>query len=497
MMMAPLCLAALVAAGAPAPPAPLNHFYVVPDGATFAAIQATPFLREQFGVYEERTTVRTDISYTGAYFYGTNSYFEFLPPDATRRTGEAGVAFGIEDEGGSAALEQGLSRALGRPLRNFVVTRRLGDADLPWFRMVGLESAPGAPFSTWSMEYDPAFLARWHGELPPASRAITRANVLTRYAESLGQAKGRDARWLRDVTGLVLGLDAADRAAFESQLRAYGYRLETRGAETIASGGATTFTLRPAVSGARGVLEAVFAVKPGTPSPAELKIGTSVLAFAGDGTARWRFAAPPASLQATFIGNMAFHVTDGETSLLTDFPYQSGYSGYQRWDARRVPPTRNALCLITHNHRDHFARELFEPMDARVLGPADVTRGFEARTLAMAPRVAYRELVVEPIRTPHANLEHYSYVVSWKGQRLFFSGDTEDPTALLAARDLDVAFVSSWLLDRARNAGGRIDARRVVVYHQQDGEDVPEGFGRILLKQGETIQLLGASVSAR
>ncbi len=484
-----MLLPALILAAAASVPAPLNHFYVVPDAATFAAIQATPFLREQLGVFEERTTVRNDTSYTGAYFYGTNTYFEFLPPDATRHTGEAGVAFGIESEGGSAALEPALSKALGRPVRNFVVTRRLGDADVPWFRMVGLESAPGAPFSTWSMEYEPAFLARWHGELPPASRAITRSNVLARYAESLNQAKGRDARWLRDVTGLVLGLDEAERTAFAAQLGAYGYRLETKGGETIARGGAVTFTLRPAAPGARGVLEAVFAVKPGLPSPAEMKIGTSVLSFDGKGAARWRFAAPPVSLQATFIGNMSFHITDGETSLLTDFPYQSGYSGYQRWDASLVPPTRNALCLITHNHRDHFARELFQPMDARVLGPADVSRGFEARALAMAPKVAYRDLAVEPIRTPHANLEHYSYVVSWKGRRLFFSGDTEDPTALLAARDLDVAFVSPWLLARARNAGGRIDARRVVVYHQQDGEDVPEGFGRVLLKQGETLSL--------
>ena len=31
-------------------------------------------------------------------------------------------------------------------------------------------------------------------------------------------------------------------------------------------------------------------------------------------------------LTATFIGNEAWHITDGEYTLLTDFPYQSGYS---------------------------------------------------------------------------------------------------------------------------------------------------------------------------
>jgi hypothetical protein len=481
---------AAVLASSPAPmPAPLNHFFVVPDAETFAAMKASPFLREHFGVFEERTTVRNDTSYTGIYFYGRNTYFEFLPPEAARPAGSAGVAFGLESEGASAALERRFARVLTQPVRNFVVTRRLGAEDVPWFRMVGVDSKPDAPFATWSMEYDPAFLARWRPELPPASRAITRANVLSRYAEALGQAASRDARWLRDVTGLTLALDDAERAAFLPQLEAYGYAPVTKEGVTIARGTALTLTIRPATASEHGIVEAVFAVKDGVAAIREMRFGRSVLTFAGDGTARWRFSEAPAPLQATFIGNMSLHITDGETSLLTDFPYQSGYSGYQRWDPSLVPATRNALCLITHNHRDHFARELFEPMGARVLGPADVTRGFETRALTMSPRVAYRDLVVEPIRTPHANLEHYSYVVSWKGQRLFFSGDTDDPTALLAARDLDAAFVSPWLLARARKSGGRIDARRVVVYHQQDGEDVPDDFGRVLLKQGETLRL--------
>jgi hypothetical protein len=56
-----------------------------------------------------------------------------------------------------------------------------------------------------------------------------------------------------------------------------------------------------------------------------------------------------------------------------------------------------------------------------------------------------------------------AYLVEWSGLRLFFTGDTEDPGALLAARDLDVAFVSPWLLRRIVDDDRRVDARRVVV----------------------------------
>ena len=52
-------------------------------------------------------------------------------------------------------------------------------------------------------------------------------------------------------------------------------------------------------------------------------------------------------LSARFIGNAAFEITDGEFTLLTDFPYQSGAFGYMTYDpaevARRLHVTRGGL----------------------------------------------------------------------------------------------------------------------------------------------------------
>jgi L-ascorbate metabolism protein UlaG (beta-lactamase superfamily) len=204
-------------------------------------------------------------------------------------------------------------------------------------------------------------------------------------------------------------------------------------------------------------------------------------------------AATPAragELKARFIGNMAFHISDGSTSLLTDFPYEPGYAGYMVWTAEQVPKSEeHTLCLITHGHRDHFDRDRFAALSARLIGPKEVVKGFEARSLPMAPRIEYRGLTIEPVATRHGDREHYSYRVTWDGLRLYFTGDTDDLDPLLGEKDLDVAFVSPWLLEGARKRGVRIGARRVIVYHHAEQYMGPDYQERMLPRQGEELTL--------
>jgi L-ascorbate metabolism protein UlaG (beta-lactamase superfamily) len=199
--------------------------------------------------------------------------------------------------------------------------------------------------------------------------------------------------------------------------------------------------------------------------------------------------APARKLRATFIGNMAVHITDGRVALVSDFPYESGYSGYMLWSADAVPGGPRPLCLITHSHRDHFLASLATGTCGRILGPRDVEQATRVAALAMAPEVRWEDLVIRPLATPHGPLEHYSYVVEWAGTRLYFTGDTDDTTALLAARDLDVAFVSPWLLRAVQARGARIDAGQVVVYHHRGDETVPPFQGRIVPAQGQSLEL--------
>lgn len=198
----------------------------------------------------------------------------------------------------------------------------------------------------------------------------------------------------------------------------------------------------------------------------------------------------PIPLLATFIGNMAFAITDGTTTIYTDFPYESGYSGYMAYDFAAVPKAPGALCLVTHGHRDHFDAPLFSRMDAMLIAPPDVeARVPKERRIPFAPRMRYRDIEIEAQSTPHGPVGHASYLVTWHGLRLYFTGDTDRADQLLAMRNLDFAFVSPWLIQRVAESKRRIDARQVVCYHHQADEAVAPFQNRIVPHQGETLAL--------
>src|SRR5258708_6328035 len=56
----------------------LNHFYVALDAPDYQEIQNSDFLKSIYGIYEQRTTKTKDLTYTGIYFYGLNTYMEFF-----------------------------------------------------------------------------------------------------------------------------------------------------------------------------------------------------------------------------------------------------------------------------------------------------------------------------------------------------------------------------------------------------------------------------------
>jgi hypothetical protein len=251
----------------------------VPDRETFDALAGCAFLRESFAVFEERTTVRTDVTYTGLYLYGRNTYFEFLPPGAAGLAqGSTGIALGLEAAGASEVLARALEEQ--RVKTQLVpVTRQLEGAQVPWFRMLGVEM-PSAPLNLFVMEYDPRFLGSWHATLPPATGGLERSAVLERYAAALDRSDLRAKAPLADVTEVRLALDDAQRervlavcaaGGHESAqvgdgwlVRAPRFRLVVR--RSASPGGITGFTLR---------LREPLAREP-------LRLGKAVLSFRGE-----------------------------------------------------------------------------------------------------------------------------------------------------------------------------------------------------------------------
>lgn len=209
------------------PPAvSFNHAFFVVDEATYAALAGAEFLRGAFAVGEERTTVRSNDSYSGLYLYGTRTYFEFVGEQAAMGLvpGTSGLALGIEREGGTDAIQAAFGEAGVRAFRG-PKTREFEGEQLPWFEAMGVEAAHAeSRFQLFSMEYARDFLARWHAQLAPSAGGIGRAAVLERYRAQLG-AQEREPLF-QDVVGVELELDASELERFLASARVYGWQVE-------------------------------------------------------------------------------------------------------------------------------------------------------------------------------------------------------------------------------------------------------------------------------
>ena len=209
-------------------PVYLNHLLVFVDRDTYRALSASGFLNEHFACSEERTThdQATGMSWTGRYYYGRHTYFEFMNPDRTSWAPRDGLAFSIESEGGSVALARRLEQGTDRDVRRYKRNRRYRDQDIPWFWSVEIPRSDDARLISWVMEYDPGFLGSWAPYLPPRQSVsdqadITRSAFLTRYRAAIGDDLPN--RLFRDITSVTMTLppDEADR--LEAELRVYGY----------------------------------------------------------------------------------------------------------------------------------------------------------------------------------------------------------------------------------------------------------------------------------
>ena len=195
-------------------------------------------------------------------------------------------------------------------------------------------------------------------------------------------------------------------------------------------------------------------------------------------------------LEVKFIGNASVGISDGKLTVVSDFPYQSGYSGYMEYDFEKSKPKGRVLSLITHKHSDHFETLLFEKTDWLVLAPDEIKLELNKnRRLKMEKIVRFDGVEIQPVSSPHAKIEHYSYLMKWHGKSFFFTGDTESVEALEFAKDVDVLFITPWLMRKAERTGTDISAKKIVVYHQAKDENVPCGKCYVF-KPGESFNIL-------
>ena len=266
-------------------PVPLNHFYLTVDSETFAAIEGSEFLRSEFAAFERRTTVRTDKTYTGIYFYGTHTYFEFfdVANSGGFKLGDSGIAFGVEVPDATKTLQTRLG-ALAPQL----VTRQYKDVQVPWFYMLNLVGESGnSVITSWVMEYHPQFLLDWNPS-NDGNQGILRNNILSRYKSVLNKVPSNPL--LDDIVGLTI---AADREMITNLTRIcerLGYRSHVRGDTVELHGPDLTLHLIPESPSARGIKQIEFRVRRKPKGQAEFHFGNrSLLKFQSEQQALWTF----------------------------------------------------------------------------------------------------------------------------------------------------------------------------------------------------------------
>ena len=225
---------------------PLNHIFVIPDMETFDAISSNQFLQNEFSVFEKRTTVRNDMSYTGIYFYGKNTYFEFLPPGsaAGMPQGATGIAWGFEQSGAASRMSKRLKEKKYMTFDG-PVTRKLDEEEIPWFQFLGIQPAhEKSTLSLFAMEYKPEFLQKWHADLPPEKPSISRGAILQRYAAKLANDNSTTTPLFQDIAEVHLELDPRQMKHVQNLLNAFNYDIGQESGQVVARGPDVVFRLK-------------------------------------------------------------------------------------------------------------------------------------------------------------------------------------------------------------------------------------------------------------
>lgn len=192
-------------------------------------------------------------------------------------------------------------------------------------------------------------------------------------------------------------------------------------------------------------------------------------------------------IQVKFIGNCGIHLTDGKNNLYVDFPYQSGAFNYMTYNQAELDSIAdNAYFLFTHKHPDHYSKKMLNLIKSKHKGNVYGKWNTESFNELNA---AFTDFRIEIFKTKHRfSFNHYSYLITWHGKKLYFSGDTESAVTIASIDQIDWAFIPTWIWMDAKENNLQLNATKFAIYHLYPDESVtnsePEKI-KLLNKQGE------------
>jgi hypothetical protein len=196
-------------------------------------------------------------------------------------------------------------------------------------------------------------------------------------------------------------------------------------------------------------------------------------------------------IKIRFIGNCGLHLSDGKTNLYVDFPYKSGAFGYMKYNVAEIDSiNENALFIFTHKHPDHFSKKMLRKVKGKYKGK--VFANGKAKKIERL-NASINDFKIEVFKNKHRfSFKHHSYLITWHGKRIFFSGDTETSATIATIKEMDWAFVPGWIIMDAKEKSVTIDAKKIGIYHLYPNQKVtnskPELY-KVLDKQGEVIRI--------
>ena len=265
----------------------LNHFYVVLDEATYAAIRSSAFFTERFASVDTglpEFDPPTDES-PSLYVRGRNTYLELLGPDNAfgEPVGKVGIGLGVDRPEELDDLERAWAAGAAEDVSRSQRDWSAANPPVPWHEvLVPLDTLASEGFVLWASAYRPEFLPWLYPDRSAEENGVKRSDFLAPHFD--------EERLLQDVTGLTLALPEELRDKWVRRLVGAGYAREEVEGGVRLSASAWSLTLVEPEAGRTGLLSIDLATTRDAQGARPERFGPdSVLVFGPGATATWAF----------------------------------------------------------------------------------------------------------------------------------------------------------------------------------------------------------------